>query len=96
MSSMAPALRSCRRALLSLHCCGHLPSPAPASQDPVWKPDAYEPEAEQRKDAAWVEGKSAEELEEGEDDAAFADDRFMAEYRCASWLPGWPCLAGPA
>ncbi|KAL4420794.1 hypothetical protein ABPG75_010450 [Micractinium tetrahymenae] len=52
-----------------------------APKAPVWKPDAYEPEAERKKDAAWVEGKGAEELEEGEDDRAFTDDRFMAEYR---------------
>lgn len=59
--------------------------PAHVLQEPVWKPDAYEPEPEQKKNAAWVDAKSAEELEAGEDDAAFADNRFMAEYRCAGW-----------
>lgn len=51
-------------------------------QAPAWKPDAYEPEAEPRKDAAWVEGRSAEELEELEDE--FGDDRALEEFR---W--GW-------
>lgn len=92
-TSQAPC-RCYPRALLPPLGFHHAPSPGPALQDPAWKPDAYEPEAEQKKDAAWVEGRSAEELEEGEDDAAFVDDRFMAEYRCAARLAGWP--AGPA
>lgn len=53
---------------------GNLPA-----KEPGWKPEAYQPEEEERKDATWVEGKSAEELEELEDE--FVDDRFMAEYR---------------
>lgn len=45
----------------------------------MWKPDAYVPEAETKKDAAWLDGKSAEELAELEDECG--DDRFMEEYR---------------
>ena len=59
------------------------PSPCHQMQEPVWKPEGYEAEAEQRKDAAWVEGKSAEELAELDDE--FGDDRFLAEYR---WVGG--------
>lgn len=48
----------------------------------MWKPDAYEPEAEVQKDAAWVEGKTADELEELEDE--FGDDRALEEFRRAA------------
>lgn len=48
-------------------------------QEPAWKPQAYAPEEEVQKDAAWLEGKTAEELEELEDETG--DDRFMEEYR---------------
>ena len=67
------------------------PPPFTCPQEPAWKPDAYEAEAEApEKDAAWVEARGAEELEEGEDEPALADDRFLAEYRCAVgvWLAG--------
>lgn len=81
-----PARLACRLLLLRRR---RLPPPEHASspaalppQEPVWKPDAYAPEAEApKKDAAWVEGRSAEELEEGEDE--FDDDRALAEFRCA-------------
>lgn len=54
---------------------GNLPE-----KEAVWKPEAYKPEEEEKKDAKWLEGKEADELEELEDD--FADDRFLEEYRC--------------
>lgn len=52
-----------------------------APKPPVWKPGAYAPEADEKRDAGWVAGKSAEELEEGEDEGAYKDDRFMDDYR---------------
>ncbi|KAL4857547.1 Phosducin-like protein 3 [Chlorella vulgaris] len=55
---------------------GNLPE-----KEPVWKPDAYQPEEEESKEVSreGLEGKSAEELEELEDECG--DDRFMEAYR---------------
>ncbi|GFR49943.1 hypothetical protein Agub_g12050, partial [Astrephomene gubernaculifera] len=53
---------------------GNLPPKAP-----VWKPDAYTPEVQAVRDAAWVEGRDEGELREAEE--AFEDDRFLEEYR---------------
>lgn len=63
-------------------------------QDPAWKPEAYAPEEEEQRDAAWLDKKSAEELEELEEEVG--DDRFLAEYR---WVPrpgGLAALPTPA
>jgi Phosducin len=49
-------------------------------QEPVWKPDAYTPEEEvPKRDAAYLDTKDVDELEELEDD--FSDDRFLEDYR---------------
>lgn len=48
-------------------------------QEPVWKPDAFVPEEETKKDTSYLDSKGVDELEELEDD--FEDDRFMEEYR---------------
>lgn len=58
-----------------------------APKAPVWKPDAYAPEQEQQKDAAWMATRDAEELSDLEDE--FSDDRFMEEYRCGVV---WTCV----
>lgn len=70
----------------------------PPPQEPVWKPDAFEPAQEADKQSAEaIESKqTVEELEELEDD--FADDRALEAYRWAAGrLPAaWsvpPCSA---
>lgn len=48
----------------------------------VWKPEAYAPEADAPRGAARVAAADgAEELSDLEDEAEFADDRFLEEYR---------------
>ena len=48
-------------------------------QESVWKPDAFVPKEEIKKDESLLDTKDVDELEELEDD--FEDDRFMEEYR---------------
>ncbi|KXZ49440.1 hypothetical protein GPECTOR_21g666 [Gonium pectorale] len=53
---------------------GNLPPKAP-----VWKPEKYTPEAEEVRDAGWLERRDESELREAEEN--FDDDRFLEEYR---------------
>ncbi|KAL6768799.1 hypothetical protein ACKKBF_B16265 [Auxenochlorella protothecoides x Auxenochlorella symbiontica] len=48
-------------------------------KDPVWKPQAYTPEAEPTRGTERLDGEDAEGLEEAEDE--FSDDRFLEQYR---------------
>ena len=47
------------------------------------KPAPFEPKAEVRKNATWLESKGEQELEELQDDTTVEDDRFLEDYRCA-------------
>lgn len=59
-------------------------------KEPVWKPDAYAPEAEEAKDEKWLDKKDEQELSDLEDE--FGDDRFLEEYRWV--LPAASRLCG--
>ena len=48
-------------------------------KDAVWKPEAYTPEEETKRDESFLESKDIDELQELDDD--FADDRFLEDYR---------------
>lgn len=49
-------------------------------KEPVWKPDAYQPEPEAPpRDKEWVDGKNEEELSDLEDE--LGDERFLEQYR---------------
>ena len=50
-----------------------------APAEPVWKPDAFEPEEDLGKGKAWIDNQDVPELEELEDE--FPDDQFLQEYR---------------
>ncbi len=62
-----------------------------APKEPKWKADPFAPKQEATKDERWLDKKSAEALEELEDE--FADDAFLEQYRCAA--RGGPA-GGPA
>lgn len=60
---------------------GNLPALPPKHKPPAWEP-AADDDGSARRDAAWLDGKTEEELEELEDDARLDDDsRFLEEYR---------------
>jgi hypothetical protein len=55
------------------------PSSPVAPQEPVSKPEAYAPQQEEERDQGHLDTRDEAELEELED--AFADDRFLEQYR---------------
>ena len=55
------------------------PPPSSATQEPIWKPEAFKPEEEAKNDKDFIDAKEPDELEELEDE--FADDRFLETYR---------------
>lgn len=58
---------------------GNLPEKPPPKPTPGWVP---EPDRENApKNAAWLQTKSIEELEDLEDDSLVEDDRFLEQYR---------------
>lgn len=58
---------------------GNLPEKPKPKPTPGWVPDSDLENAP--KDAAWLDGKSIDELEDLEDDSLLEDDRFLEQYR---------------
>jgi len=58
---------------------GNLPEKPPPKPTPGWVPESDRENAP--KDAAWLQEKSIEELEDLEDDSLMEDDRFLEQYR---------------